>query len=333
MLVSAASSTVESSVFIQGEEGSKSSFALNGAADGEYSLTALRNIGNTGEALTATRKISVRGADVTGLELKLEPLGVLSGNVTLEPPPKTACPNQRGSTIEEIVVNLRREGKAKVDDDFMSLFFRRLRAVPNAKGEFRLHSLRDGSYRLDVQLPGDDWYVRSIAMPGAVAPANARAAAQSKIAPPGAFTLKVGERLSGVSITVGQGAAVLRGRVAQIAEGALLPTNLRLHLVPVEPERANDALRYMETAVESDGKFALGNIAPGRYWILARLAPALNENESLERRPVAFEAGERDKLRREAESAELKIDLQPCQRLADYVLNYGPTQPKQPSAK
>ncbi|MBD0325322.1 MAG: carboxypeptidase regulatory-like domain-containing protein [Pyrinomonadaceae bacterium] len=335
MLTQAASGTMESFTFVQGEDGNRS-FALTGAADGEYFLTAMRNVNNTNEALTAVRKVSVRGADVTGLELKLEPLGALSGNVILEPPPKADCRNQRDSTLEEIVINTRRDTKAKnaEEDTLPSLAFRRMRAMPNAKGEFRLHNLRDGSHRLDVQLPGEDWYVRSIALPVAPVAQTRATAAQSKTTTPGAFTLKPGERLSGVTITVGQGAATLRGRVAQAAEGAMLPANLRVHLVPVEAERATDALRYMETSVESDGKFALGGIAPGRYWILARIAPAVNENENDERRPLVFDAAARDKLRREAESAELKIDLQPCQRLADYVLNYDATpQPKQPSVK
>jgi hypothetical protein len=107
---------------------------------------------------------------------------------------------------------------------------------------------------------------------------------------------------------------------------------LRVHLVPVEPDRAADVLRYMEATVESDGQFTLGGIAPGRYWIIARAAAA-NESDSEERPPVALTTAERDKLRREAESAGVKIELQPCQRLADYVLNYAPTPPKQSPVK
>ncbi|HEX7999121.1 MAG TPA: carboxypeptidase-like regulatory domain-containing protein [Pyrinomonadaceae bacterium] len=338
-LTQAASGMPESFTFIQSEDSTRS-FALNGAADGEYFLTAMRNVGNTSEVLMAMRKISVRGADVTGVELKLEALGALSGNVVLEPLPKADCRNQRNSTLEEIAIAARRDAKTKKDEEntLPFLFFRRMRVAPSAKGEFTLHNLRDGSHRLDVQLPGEDWYVRSITLPGAAvaaATATPRAAAQSKTTQtPGVFTLKPGERLSGLTVTIGQGAARLSGRVAQAAEGASLPANLRVHLVPVEAERAADALRYMETSVESDGKFALGGIAPGRYWILARIAPAVNGNEDEERRPLAFEAAERDKLRREAESAGMKIDLQPCQRLADYVLNYNQTsQPKQPSVK
>jgi hypothetical protein len=262
---------------------------------------------------------------VTGLELKLEPQGALSGNVVLDAPPKVECKMQRASSLEEIVIMARRDGKEKDEDNAMPLFFRRIPAVPNERGEFRLSNLHDGSHRLDVQLPGEDWYLRSIALP--VAAANTKTATTSKTAMPGAFNLKPGERLSGATLTIGQGAAALRGRVAVAAEGARLPAGLRVHLVPVEPERATDALRYAEAAVEADGQFSLERLAPGRYWILARVA-ATAESEGEERREVAWSVAERDKLRREAEGAGVKIELQPCQRLADYVLNYGPTSPK-----
>jgi hypothetical protein len=323
-LSQASSGTMEASAFVTGQSSDRA-FALSGVADGDYILMGVRGIPGTMEVSMASRRVSVRGTDVTGLELKLEPQGAVSGNVVLDAPPKVECKNQRASSLEEIIITARRDGKEKDEDNALPLFFRRIPAVPNERGEFRLANLRDGSQRLDVQLPGEDWYLRSIALP--VAAANAKAAATSKTAVPGAFNLKPGERLSGATLTIGQGAAALRGRVAATAEGTRLPTGLRVHLVPVEPERATDALRYAEAAVEADGQFALERLAPGRYWILARVA-ATAESENEERREVAWTVAERDKLRREAEGAGVKIELQPCQRLADYVLNYGPTSPK-----
>lgn len=324
-LAQASSGTMETSTFVTGQSSDRA-FALSGVADGDYILMGVRGIPGTIEVSMASRRVSVRGTDVTGLELKLEPQGALSGNVVLDAPPKVECKNQRASSLEEIVITARREGKEKDEDNALPLFFRRIPAVPNERGEFRLANLHDGSHRLDVQLPGEDWYLRSIALP--VAAANAKAAATtSKTAVPGAFNLKQGERLSGATLTIGQGAAALRGRVAMTAEGARLPPGLRVHLVPVEPERATDALRYAEATVEADGQFSLERLAPGRYWILARVA-ATAESENEERREVAWTVAERDKLRREAEGAGVKIELQPCQRLADYVLNYGPTSPK-----
>jgi protocatechuate 3,4-dioxygenase beta subunit len=324
-LFQAANETTESSIYLEGND-AKNAFALNGIADGEYTLMAVRGLGNTGETMRATRKISVRGGDVTGVELKLEPLGALSGKVILEPPPKAVCPNRRNSAVEEVVITARRAGKEKDDENLLLSFFRRVPVTPEAKGEFRLLNLRSGGYQLDIQLPDDDWYVRSIALPGAAATtaSAAKPTAQSKTAQPGAFILKSGERISGLTAAIGQGAAGLRGRVSSSTEGATLPAGLRVHLVPVEPERAADVLRYMESAVEREGVFALSGIAPGRYWLLAR-AEADDGNDGTERRAVALEAEARTALRREAERAGFKIELQPCQRLADYVLNYKPT--------
>jgi hypothetical protein len=332
-LLRTASGTQESFAFIGGDENNRT-FALNGIADGEYTLTAARTPGTSG-MLTSTRKISVRGADVTGLELKLEALGSLAGNVALDPPPKIDCTRERNSVIEEIIITARRDGKQQTkeqtDDGLLSLL-RRIPTSPNDKGEFKVSNLGSGNHRIDIQLPGDDWYVRAINAPNvpnvpATPVAKVATTTQSRTAMPGAFTLKQGERLAGLSISIGQGAANLRGRVSAASEGVSLPARLRVYLVPVEQERAADVLRYAESAVESDGRFAFASIAPGRYWLLAR-TDTVRENEVAERRPSGLDASARDSLRREAESAGAKIDLQPCQRLADYVLNYGATPPK-----
>jgi hypothetical protein len=329
-LLRTASGTQEAATYIGGDENNRS-FALNGIADGEYTLTATRSLGNTGEVLTASRKISVRGSDATGLELKLEALGSLAGNVTLDPPPKIDCKRERSSALEEIILTARRDEKEPDDEGILS-FLRRIPTTPNDKGEFKLSNLRRGLHRLDIQLPGDDWYVRAITMPNVTATATTAAGAkaagvQSKPAMPGAFTVKQGERVAGLAVSIGQGAASLRGRVAAAGEGVNLPARLRVYLVPTEQERATDLLRYAEAAVESNGRFTLAHLAPGRYWLLAR-AETGKENESDERPPAALDANERERLRREAGSAGAKIDLQPCQRLADYVLNYGATPPK-----
>ncbi|MDX6695079.1 MAG: hypothetical protein QOF02_2682 [Blastocatellia bacterium] len=329
------SATPESFTFAGSDENNRS-FVFDGIPDGEFTLAALRSLGNTGEMLTATRKVTVRGADVTGLELKLEPLGAVNGNIILEPPPKPVCAPQRNSALTEITVAARRDEKEKKNENVLPSYLRRWPTAANDKGEFKLFNLTGGSYRLNLQLPGDDWFIRSIALPAAaaaaVAQANAKSAVQGKSNVPGKFVLKNGERINGITVTVAQGAASLRGRVASAAEGVALPARLRLFLVPVEPERAADTLRYMEATIEKDGLFAVGGIAPGRYWLIARV-DVESESEGEERRAVAEDAAERDKLRALAESAGVKIELQPCQRLADYVLNYGSTPATQPVVK
>ena len=336
-LSQAATGTPEATTFVGGDN-RRFPFALIGVADGEYNLTSARGIGNTGEAMMTTRRITVRGADITGIELKLEPLGALTGNVTLEPPPKANCPNTRTSALEEIVITASPDEKKKDEEQTIPFFFfRRAPTAPDDKGAFRMLNLRSGKYHLNIELPGDDWFVRSIAMP--VAPTTdtgkpvagatgaGKQVAQSKTILPGAFTLHAGERINGLAVTIGQGAAAVCGRIKAGSEGVNLPAGLRVHLVPVEAERAADVLRYMEATVEKDGSFALGGIAPGSYWVLARPRPAV-ETDDAERRAVALSTDARNQLRREAESAGVKIVLQPCQRLADYVLNYVATPPK-----
>ncbi|HEY0384409.1 MAG TPA: carboxypeptidase-like regulatory domain-containing protein, partial [Pyrinomonadaceae bacterium] len=71
-LLQAASGTPESFNFINGNDAGRA-FALDGIADGEYTLAAIY-ARPTGEMQMALRKVSVRGADVNGLELKLEAL-------------------------------------------------------------------------------------------------------------------------------------------------------------------------------------------------------------------------------------------------------------------
>jgi hypothetical protein len=123
-------------------------------------------------------------------------------------------------------------------------------------------------------------------------------------------------------MTVAEGAALLVGRVIP-AEGAQLPTILRVHLVPAEPASADDALRYAETAVDSNGSFGMRHLAPGRYWLLARPAPD-EESSKASPRPAAWSAESRAKLWREARAAKVEIELQACQRVMDYVLRFEP---------
>jgi hypothetical protein len=82
---------------------------------------------------------------------------------------------------------------------------------------------------------------------------------------------------------------------------------------------ANDVLRYSEAYARSDGSFLLSNLAPGKYWLIARAAP---DDETSDRpvAPIAWDANERAKLHREAMAAKNEIELRPCGRLKDYVL-------------
>jgi protocatechuate 3,4-dioxygenase beta subunit len=316
--------------------GTKPGFSFSGVSDGEYEVMAQQwNRTNENSAASVPRRIRVKGADVTGIELVLAPLASISGRVTLEAAPKESCADSRGATILETAINARRDQKNQPKEAPLSPFFSSSGSSPDEKGEFVIRNLIPGSYRMTARLPSDAWYIRSIVLPKTAAPqptAPAKAA-QAKSAPSAAVTnatasvviLKAGERAANVNIQIAQDAAGLRGRVvsgAEGAEGTSLPANLKVYLVPTERERAEDVLRYGEASISSDGSFALTNLAPGRYWLIARLAP---ENETPEQalRPTTWDAELRVKLRSEAEAANTMIELQPCQRVGDYVLRYA----------
>jgi hypothetical protein len=135
------------------------------------------------------------------------------------------------------------------------------------------------------------------------------------------LALKMSEKARGLLVTIAEGAASVSGRVTPASEGAKLPARLRVHLIPAEREAADDVLRYAQTTARSDGSFAFHNLAPGKYWLLAR-AIADDELPESADRPWAWDNAERVKLRREAESAKVELELQPCQRLSDYALRY-----------
>jgi len=296
-------------------------FSFNGIADGEYDLFASfqSQSGSNDNPLVGIKRLTVRGNDVTEIELKLAPLAAIAGTITLDPiKPEDKC-DQRSSQLIEMVIGAPRDDPKKSGSQAMTPFLGGFGSTLNAKGEFTVRNLEAGKYRLGITLPTEAWYVRAINPPAAArGPQLAARAPRPGDAWQGVVTLKSGERIGPVSIMVGQDAAGLRGRVAVTPDTAI-PAGLRVHLIPEERERVDNVLRYSETPVSSDGSFALTNLAPGRYFVVARIEPP-GENPSTPPRPSAWESAARIKLRREAEAANKVVELKPCQRLVDYTL-------------
>ena len=234
--------------------------------------------------------------------------------------------------IETILNVPRDEPKKAAAETIVSMIGGGLGSL-NEKGEFSLRNLEPARYRLELKLPSESWYVRAINLPGAAAPnaAQPSAAASSKAnAWPGVVTLKSGEQLGSVSIMIGQDAAGLRGRVTMWGESTTspaIPAAARVHLVPAEREQADNLLRYSETLVNRDGTFAFTNLAPGRYFILARVESVGSVGPATEpdtpSPPVARNPAARASLRREAEAANAIVELKPCQRVVDHVVKLG----------
>jgi hypothetical protein len=194
--------------------------------------------------------------------------------------------------------------------------------VPDAKGDFTLRNLQPGSYRIESQLPSAGWYLRSITMGP---PIRAPRATDPNI-PRDGINLKSGERASGLTVTITEGAAALRGRIL-LAEGQRVPPGLRVYLVPVEREAADNVLRFFDAPAESDTGFAIGNIAPGRYWIIARSA---DDADPAKVKPIRQDSALRAKVLREAEALKKEIQFKPCERTTDYDLPYSLSVPPKP---
>jgi carboxypeptidase family protein len=311
--------------------GNEQSFMFRGVPEGEYYILARRGPFESDDG-ASSRPVSVKlkNRDATGVEISLTPLGSAAGRIVLEPmaaKDKTnMCagtgPGSRPGSIEETLISVR--------TDQQPPSYGLSESAPIAsddKGEFLIQALEPGQYRIESRMLDESWYVRAITAPG-----TARTAPIIDLgvdAGRNGFSVKAGQRVSGLTVIVAEGAVSLRGRVVTEKEGAALPERLRVHLIPAAKELADDTLRFAEAAVQSDGTFMLNNLAPGRYWLLTSQA---SPGEASERspRPIAWKTSSRASLRRDAETANLSIELKPCQRITDYKLRYTPAKESPP---
>jgi hypothetical protein len=324
------------------------SFSLEAVPDGDYDVQA-SSAGRDGLASTsAPQRVSVRGADVTGLRLALAPLASAGGTLIIEPASEQdrasdACKDRRASLLpQETLISAVAERPAK-GSPFSRLSTLR-DSAPDASGAFTLRNLEAGRYRLALRPADEMLYARSVELPGsslpAASPSTSSAASTRTTSAPrptttttGAqtqrasaatrdfFDIRAGQQLSGINVRLAEGAAGLSGYIIA-AEGSALPplTSLRVYLLPAEREHTDDTLRFYEATPAPDGSFYFKNLAPGRYLAVARTA---DPNEPSPRQAFR-DADSRAKLRREAESANMIIELRPCQRTNDFTLRLPP---------
>ncbi|MFN7944177.1 MAG: carboxypeptidase regulatory-like domain-containing protein [Blastocatellia bacterium] len=309
----ASSGVVIASTFIP-PVGDQNGYAFYGVANGEYELVATRGGANDETSLASPpRRVVISGRDATGVDLVLAPLASLSGIIVIEKPQPDAqkCESRREFQIDEVMLKAAREAPAEKTE--MQWGLPQNTGAPDEKGAFQIRGLRPGRYRIESPLPDDLWYLRTITMPGA------NGAAATDIGRSG-LLLRGGEKLSGVNVTIASGGAQLKGRVTA-AEGAKLPARLRVFLVPAEKEAAENVLRYAEAKADSDGAFSLSHLAPGRYLLLARAVD--DESDEKPVRPQAWDNAGRAKLRKDAEAANVTVELKACQRVNDFKLKYA----------
>jgi hypothetical protein len=305
-------------------------FAIYGVADGEYDLVAQLS-GSDFTAASTPRHVSVKGSDVTGLELILAPLGSIAGRVAVEPlpapAPKLECKPKRKAVLSELVLSALVEVTPGQEKPTIPGIQFPMNAAPDEKGDFKISNVSAGRYNIQTYLPNDYWYVKSITKRAAQGSKQ-----QADILGAG-LAINTGQNASEITVTLAEGAASLAGKAVSTSDALSLPSRLRIHLVPAEPESADDAARFMETTTASDGSFSVSNIEPGRYYCLARAVPQSQLSED-NQRPIAWDKSARSKLRQEAQSSNLIIELDRCQSFKGYVIKYTPPVPaKAPAAK
>ena len=298
-----------------GQVEAQNAFTIKGITDGEYEIVArVHGTENDESHVSLPRRVKVRGADVGGIELKFAPLASVSGKVVVEASPD-ACEGGRKSSRNNIFVRFRPDTKAMTDT-------RRIRNFQSGgsvseQGEFKASGLDPSRYFISLWLPDENWYYKSITAPVATAGRDSVGPVATYDVGRNGLALKSGDRVSGLVVTIANGAANLRGSLKAENESLRTPARTVVHLVPAEPAAADDVLRFAEVPAARNGAFEIKNIAPGKYHLLTRSAPNDEPNENP---PAAWDAVERAKLRKEAEAMKVEIELKPCQRITDQIV-------------
>jgi len=298
-------------------------FSITGVADGDYDAMAQAYFPGGDWAVSEPRRIKVKGADITGIELTAKPLGAISGRVALEESKSPDCKGKRRPLFRETVISSWHNEKKPQPDQPPFVWGLGAPVLPDQQGDFHLRNLAPGQYRFNIPLTAKYWYLKSISWPSSVTPAaKAPPASRPVDAARNWITLKPGDRLSGVIITLAEGAASLHGQI-DVAEGQRLPPKSFVYLAPAEREKADDILRFFAVLVSPDGSFALNNLSPGRYWVLAQAAGEGDTN-ILSKLRLPDETEVRAKLLRDAEGARIETELKPCQNVTNYRLPLKP---------
>lgn len=282
-------------------------FAFEGIPDGDYHLSGYAYWNDQDRATTDSMVLAIRGSDIEGLQLTVAAPGSITGSVVLKElkAPVADCTNRPGPPLNETTVTAWHRVTRGTENKPQFLWRSRGSETPTSQGNITLRELSPNEYFFGVRLLVHEWYLQSIAFvpttPGAK-PANASSTWT---------TIKPGDQLSGLTITLAQGAAQVRGEIT-LAEGQTLPDKLSVYLVPAEAAHAEDALRYFAAPVSTSGNFGLYHVAPGRYWMLAQPGSEDTRMETSKiRLPDA--ALNRSALRHAAEQKKVEIELKPCQ--------------------
>src|SRR6185436_8942891 len=85
-------------------------FAINGLADGDYDIWSNSFVGGD-LGISEPKRIKIKGANVTGIELITKPLASVSGRLILESSKVEECKDKRRPVFAETMVSTQRDEK------------------------------------------------------------------------------------------------------------------------------------------------------------------------------------------------------------------------------
>jgi hypothetical protein len=299
-------------------------FEFQGVPDGEYEIWA-GSASTSGEIFASeTRRITIKGADITGIKLVIKPLPSLTGQLFLVDSKVPNCKGRRRPNFEEMLVTARSNSpQLQRREQFFNYFPGQV--SPNKTGEFQLRNLQPGQFTLNIRFFARYWYFQSIIVPlptGSNATSKPRTSNEVIDSSRNWIVLKPGDRIAGLKIILAEGAASVQGMI-ELKDGEKLPRALNLTLVPAETENRENVMRFFATSVGDDGRFRVSNIPPGRYFVMARVMQN-DELEPFSRLRLPDQNKTRAMLRRDAEAARTEIELKPCQNLTGLQIPVSP---------
>ncbi len=184
-------------------------FAFYGVPDGVYDVLAQQSTNVPGApaeiSFSEGRRITVKGGDVTGIELVTKPLGSITGAVALQPSAAAECAGKRRPALAEIMVTAQQNSKSV---ESVPLPFQRTAAfaAPDKDGTITFRNLVSGQYAIVPRFFARYWYLQSIthATVGAASAKSALSNQKVDVAK-NWVTVKSGDRLNGLTITLAEG--------------------------------------------------------------------------------------------------------------------------------
>jgi hypothetical protein len=287
-----------------------SQFIFPGVAEGDYYLTAHAYSEGRELLLSEPKLIRLRGADIDDVELTVTSLGSISGRVLLEESKISECQGKQPPEFKEMSISAWHRDNEAARNQPQFIWSMGAPVAPDAQGNFTIRSLASSQYYFVARFPARSWFLKSIAISPPAAVRGRKPSDVTRVW----TSIKTGDKLSGLIVTLAQGGASLHGQVVA-REGETRPEKLLVYLVPSEREAADELLRFYGGPVSEEGKIALNNLAPGRYWLL--MQPA-SDNPALSKMRAPDETETRARLRRDAEAAKVEIELKPCQNVTDF---------------